>query len=94
MTSLQIARREAFAQIVARYQPLVCALAYSATGSLSESEDLARETFLTAWKKLPRLRESHKLKSLAAPASERAQGVNIAGLAVVTTGQLCARRIN
>ncbi len=42
--------RDAFGQIVARYQSLVCALAYSATGSLSQSEDLAQETFFTAWK--------------------------------------------
>jgi hypothetical protein len=32
--------RDAFTQIVMRYQSLVCSLAYSATGSLSQSEDL------------------------------------------------------
>jgi hypothetical protein len=37
-------QREAFERIVARYQSLVCSLAYSATGSLGESEDLAQET--------------------------------------------------
>ena len=36
--------RDAFGQIVARYQNLVCSLAYSATGSLNQSEDLAQET--------------------------------------------------
>jgi hypothetical protein len=30
----------------------LCSLAYSATGSLSQSEDLAQETFVTAWKQL------------------------------------------
>jgi hypothetical protein len=30
--------RPAFAQIVSRYQALVCSVAYSATGSLSQSE--------------------------------------------------------
>jgi hypothetical protein len=30
--------REAFGQIVARYQSLICSLAYSATGSLAQSE--------------------------------------------------------
>ena len=35
--------RDAFGQIVARYQSLVCSLAYSATGSLSQSVDLALE---------------------------------------------------
>lgn len=55
--------REAFGQIVARYQSLVCSLAYSATGSLSQSEDLAQETFLVAWKQLADLREPAKLRA-------------------------------
>jgi len=55
--------RDAFGQIVARYQSLVCSLAYSATGNLSHSEDLAQETFLTAWKNLGGLREPAKLRS-------------------------------
>ena len=55
--------REAFGQIVARYQSLVCSLAYSATGSLTASEDLAQETFVTAWKQLSGLREPEKLRS-------------------------------
>lgn len=55
--------REAFGQIVARYQTLICSLAYSRTGSLSQSEDLAQETFIAAWKQLTSLREPHKLRS-------------------------------
>ena len=55
--------RDAFGHIVARYQSLVCALAYSATGSLSQSEDLAQETFFTAWKQLRSLREPGRLRS-------------------------------
>ncbi len=55
--------REAFGQIVSRYQGLVCSLAYNATGSLNESEDLAQETFLAVWKQLPHLREPAKLRS-------------------------------
>ena len=55
--------REAFAQIVARYQTLICSLAYSGTGSLSQSEDLAQETFLTAYRQLAGLREPQKLRS-------------------------------
>jgi len=55
--------RDAFGQIVARYQSLVCSLAYSATGSLGQSEDLSQETFITAWKHLGHLRERHKLRS-------------------------------
>lgn len=55
--------REAFGQIVSRYQSLICSLAYSATGSLGHSQDLAQETFITAWKHLRLLRERHKLRA-------------------------------
>ena len=55
--------RDAFGQIVARYQSLVWSLAYSATGSLSRSEDLAQETFVTAWRQLSTLREPENLRS-------------------------------
>src|ERR1035437_9215357 len=55
--------RDAFGRIVARYQSLVCSLAYSATGSLTASEDLAQETFVTAWKQLGCLREPEKLRA-------------------------------
>ena len=55
--------RDAFGQIVSRYQSLICALAYSATGNLGQSEDLAQETFITAWKHLRHLREQHKLRA-------------------------------
>ena len=55
--------REAFGQIVARYQGLVCSLAYSATGSLTRSEDIAQETFVSAWKDLRLLREPLKLRN-------------------------------
>jgi RNA polymerase sigma factor (sigma-70 family) len=55
--------RDAFGQIVSRYQSLICSLAYSATGSLSQSEDLAQDTFVTAWKQLSNLREPEKLRA-------------------------------
>jgi RNA polymerase sigma factor (sigma-70 family) len=55
--------KDAFGQIVARYQSLICSLAYSATGSLSQSEDLAQETFVAAWRQLAGLREPEKLRS-------------------------------
>ena len=55
--------REAFGQIITRYQSLICSLAYSATGSLGQSEDLAQETFITAWKRLGHLREHNKLRA-------------------------------
>jgi RNA polymerase sigma factor (sigma-70 family) len=55
--------RDAFGQIVTRYQSLICSLAYSATGSLGQSEDLAQETFITAWRQLRELRDPEKLRS-------------------------------
>src|SRR5689334_4823899 len=55
--------REAFEQIVARYQALICTLTYNATGNLGHSEDLAQDTFVTAWKQLRDLREPEKLRA-------------------------------
>ena len=55
--------RDAFRRIVEQYQTLICSLAYSATGSVSQSEDMAQETFLAAWKQLPSLREPAKLRA-------------------------------
>lgn len=54
--------RPAFARIVERYQSLVCSVAYSATGSLSRSEDVAQETFLAAWRSIANLREPERLR--------------------------------
>ena len=55
--------RGAFSDIVGRYQTLICSLTYSATGNFSRSEDLAQETFVTAWKQLGTLREPQRLRS-------------------------------
>ena len=55
--------RDAFRRIVERYQTLICSLAYSATGNVSRSEDMAQETFLAAWKQLGALREPAKLRA-------------------------------
>src|ERR1043166_6279759 len=55
--------REAFGLIVTRYQSLICSLAYSGIGGLGQSEDVAQETFITAWKHLRHLREPSKLRS-------------------------------
>src|SRR5439155_10983174 len=54
--------RDAFSQIVRRYQALICSLAYNATGSVRQSEDLAQETFVAAWRDLGQLRETAKLR--------------------------------
>jgi RNA polymerase sigma factor (sigma-70 family) len=55
--------QNAFGRIVQRYQTLICALAFSATGSVSQSEDLAQKTFVIAWQRLAALREPEKLRS-------------------------------
>ena len=55
--------RSAFGAIVSRYQSLVAAIAYSAIGSLSRSEDLAQETFIEAWRQLASLREPGLLRA-------------------------------
>jgi len=55
--------REAFGRIVGRYQSLICALTYSATGDVARSEDLSQETFLAAWRALVNLKEPRSLKS-------------------------------
>jgi RNA polymerase sigma factor (sigma-70 family) len=55
--------RDAFAEIVSRYQTLVCSLAYSTTGDLARSEDLAQDTFIAVWRQLAELREPGKLRA-------------------------------
>ncbi|MFT3696839.1 MAG: sigma-70 family RNA polymerase sigma factor [Kofleriaceae bacterium] len=46
---------DAFGQLVARYQDVVCAVSYSSTGDRALSEDVAQETFVAAWQKLDRV---------------------------------------
>jgi RNA polymerase sigma factor (sigma-70 family) len=55
--------RDAFCQIVDRYQNLLCSLAYSSVGQVQLSEDLAQETFIEAWKSLANLEDPNKLKA-------------------------------
>jgi RNA polymerase sigma factor (sigma-70 family) len=55
--------RDAFGQIVTRYQSPICALAYSACGNVARSEDLAQEVFITAWRKLGSLQEPARFKA-------------------------------
>ncbi|HUT30028.1 MAG TPA: sigma-70 family RNA polymerase sigma factor [Sedimentisphaerales bacterium] len=48
---------EAFEAIVRKYQSLICAITYSATGDLDKSEELAQQAFVNAWKNLAQLRD-------------------------------------
>lgn len=54
---------QAFEAIVCKYQSLVCAITYSGTGSKDQSEELAQEILLLAWKNLKNLREPSKFQA-------------------------------
>jgi len=54
--------RDGFGLVVERYQSLVCALAYSACGNAAQSEDIAQEVFISAWRQIQELREPNRLK--------------------------------
>jgi len=55
--------RQAYGEIVSRYQTLLCSLAYSSTGDFRHSEDIAQEAFVEGWRKLDTLHDPEKLKS-------------------------------
>ncbi len=55
--------KEAFGAVVRRYQALVCAVTYSATGDVGKSEELAQETFLRAWKNLRQLENPGRFRA-------------------------------
>jgi RNA polymerase sigma-70 factor (ECF subfamily) len=49
--------REAFSELVARYQRPLTGRALSSTRRIEDADDAVQETFLRAWKALPRFRE-------------------------------------
>jgi RNA polymerase sigma factor (sigma-70 family) len=53
--------RGAFGKIIRKYQAMVSGLVYAACGDLHRSEDIAQETFISAWKSLSGLRDGAKL---------------------------------
>ena len=53
--------QQAFGRLVRRYQGMIAGLIYAYCGDLHRSEDLAQETFISAWKNLCGLREREKL---------------------------------
>lgn len=55
--------KEAFGAVVERYQALVCAITYSATGDIGTSEELAQETFIRAWRNLWQLEDAARFRS-------------------------------
>lgn len=58
--------RDAFGALVERHQSFACALAYSKTGSVAASEDIAQDAFLAAWKNLPTLRAPDNFRGFLA----------------------------
>src|SRR5262245_38749145 len=59
----QAGDRRAFERLVERHHGLVCAFACGLTASVSESEEVAQEAFMLAWRRLARLREPERFRS-------------------------------
>lgn len=53
----------AFEAIVSKYQSYICALTFCAVGDLNQSEELAQETFISAWRNLAQLQDLSKFRS-------------------------------
>src|SRR5262245_38065843 len=54
---------QAFSKLVERYQTLVSSIAFALTGNLSHSEEVTQETFIAAWRYLPRLEPPQHFRS-------------------------------
>lgn len=52
----------AFENLVKNYQSFICAITYSATGDVGKSEELAQETFFSAWRDLAQLKDLNKFR--------------------------------
>ena len=59
----QKGKLQAFEAIVTNYQDLVCAITYSATADVQQSEELAHQTFINAWKNLSQLKDPSRFRS-------------------------------
>ncbi len=55
--------RQAFAMLVNHYKSFVCSLAYCTSGSIEESEDIARSVFITLWQNLSAVCETGSFNS-------------------------------
>ena len=53
----------AFEAIVKNYQSFICAITFSATGDVGKSEELAQETFISAWRDMAQLKDLSKFRS-------------------------------
>ena len=55
--------REAFEELVRRHQSVVSAVAYNGCGDLTQSEDIAQETFCAAWRERAAWRDPTRLRA-------------------------------
>jgi len=53
---------QAFGVIVAKYQELICAITYSGTADVQQSEELAHQIFINAWENLSQLKDLAKFR--------------------------------
>jgi len=53
---------QAFEVIVAKYQELVCAITFSGVTDFQQSEELAHQTFINAWKNLSQLKDLSRFR--------------------------------
>lgn len=56
----QAGDRDAFAELIRRYQNYIASIAYSATGDFARSEDIAQQAFLTAWQRQAELKDPRR----------------------------------
>ena len=61
--AFQSGDRDAFAQLIGKYQTYVASIAYSSTGDFARSEDLTQQTFLTAWQKHDQLQDPKRMQA-------------------------------
>jgi RNA polymerase sigma factor (sigma-70 family) len=59
----QAGDRQAFGELVRQHQRLVCALAFSGLGDVTQSEDVAQEVFLAAWTNLHRFQPGSNFRA-------------------------------
>src|SRR5262245_62424927 len=64
--------KQAFVEIVARHQAMVCGVAFGILSDFAASEDAAQEAFLTAWRKVHELREPARLRAWLAQIARNA----------------------
>ena len=77
----------AFEALVRKYQSFICGITFSATGDIERSEELAQETFVSAWRDLVHLKDLTQLEVLflSGPQLADAGLVHLKGLTQLKT---------